>query len=107
LPPDVRADVAARLLEACEAFGAPASDDLRKIALGLGMLRAGLVAGPIAAGTKSAIGRNLSAVKALEGPGRVVTPAEVKKLAEASGTPLMPSAPSAPAPRERASAGGA
>jgi hypothetical protein len=110
LPLPLRREAAGRLLEACTTFDVPIPTPLEKLALGLGLLRAGLVAGPVAAGTKGAVKQNLAAVRALEGAGRVVTPAEVKtlaKVAEASGTDVMPAAPRAPAPRPASSAGGA
>jgi hypothetical protein len=99
VPPEVLRGVAERIKVACEAFGVEVPSPVEKLALGLGLARAALVAGPVAAGTAGSVKRNLAAVRQLEGAGRVVTPAEAKaasKLAEASGTDAMPAAPAPP-----------
>jgi hypothetical protein len=92
LPPEAQKLAASNLCEAHRWYGLEPPDELEKIALGLGAAMTAFNAVPIAKGTASAIRGNLNTVRALEGPGHVVTPEQMReaKMAEASGTALMP-----------------
>jgi len=92
LPDGARRLAAQNLYEAHLWYGLEPKPELEKLALGLGTAMAAFNAVPVAKGTAAAIKGNLSAVRQLEGRGNVVTPEQMRafKMAEASGTDLMP-----------------
>lgn len=92
LPAAAQKTGAAQLCKAAAWYGLPVPADLEKLALGVGTLVSGAMAVPVLKGTGQEIKRNLAATRAIEGPGHVITPAQLReaKLGEASGTSLMP-----------------
>jgi hypothetical protein len=101
LPADAQKTAAENLKTACGWYGMEVPEPIEKIALGIGTAMTALTAIPIIKGTHQSIKENMGATKALEAQGAgIVTPqmrdaALGRKTAEASGTTLMPSQPSA------------
>jgi len=99
LPVEAQKTAAENLKTACSWYDLEVPEPIEKIALGLGTAMTALTALPIAKGTAASIKQNMSATRALEGAGAgIVTPqmrdAALGKTAEASGTSVMPYAPS-------------
>jgi hypothetical protein len=99
LPAAAQQQAAENLKVACGWYEMEPPAELEKIALGLGTAMTALTAIPVLKGTHQAIKENMGATRALEGAGAgIVSPqmrdaALGRKLAEASGTTLMPTQP--------------
>lgn len=115
LPPAAQKTAAANLITACGWYDLEVPEALQKVAFGLGTAMTAMTALPVMKGTGAAIKQNLAATKSLEHQGAgVVTPQmrnevlgktasapanalreafEELKVAELSGTSVMPSQP--------------
>jgi len=100
LPEEAQKTAAENLKTACSWYEIEPPQELVKIALGLGTAMTALTAVPIIKGTHQAIKENSAATQALQSQGvGVVSPrmrdmALGRKVAEVSGTAVMPSQPS-------------